>query len=166
MKILGISSFFHDSAAALIDGPNVVAAAEEERFTRVKHDNSFPINSIKFVLNMGNLSIHDIDYVVFYEKPILKLHRILFSNSKNIFKNFNSQFELLKSWDKNKISTRSFISKVLGIKKKKKLYFLNIIFPTPQALFIVQVTNLQIYTLQMLSESGALLLTVIQKIKS
>ena len=123
MKILGISSFFHDSAAALIDGPNVVAAAEEERFTRVKHDNSFPINSIKFVLNMGNLSIHDIDYVVFYEKPILKLHRILFSNSKNIFKNFNSQFELLKSWDKNKISTRSFISKVLGINKKKIIFF-------------------------------------------
>ena len=77
MKILGISSFFHDSAAALIDGSVVVAAAEEERFSRIKHDNSFPINSIKYVLTAGNLSIHDIDYVVFYEKPILKLHRIL-----------------------------------------------------------------------------------------
>ena len=74
----------------------MVAAAEEERFSRIKHDNSFPINSIKFVLTAGNLSIHDIDYVVFYEKPILKLHRILFSNSKNIFKNLNLQFEFLK----------------------------------------------------------------------
>ena len=123
MKILGISSFFHDSAAALIDGSDVVAAAEEERFSRIKHDNSFPINSIKFVLKVANISIHEVDYIVFYEKPILKLHRILSSNSKNIFKNLDSQFELLRSWDKNKISTRNFISNVLGVNKKKILFF-------------------------------------------
>ena len=75
--ILGISAFYHDSASALLKNGEIVAAAQEERFTRVKHDLSFPINSIKFLLNQENISLADIDHIVFYEKPFLKFNRIL-----------------------------------------------------------------------------------------
>ena len=69
MKILGISSFYHDSAVALTIDGKIVSAVQEERFTRIKHDANFPINSLKFCLNNSNLKIDEIDYIVFYEKP-------------------------------------------------------------------------------------------------
>jgi len=75
--ILGISCFYHDSAAVLLENDNIVAAAQEERFTRIKHDDSFPANSIKFVLSKKNISISDLDAIVFYEKPFLKFERLL-----------------------------------------------------------------------------------------
>ena len=77
MFILGISCFYHDSAAVLLENDNIVAAAQEERFTRIKHDDSFPVNSIKFVLSKKNISISDLDAIVFYEKPFLKFERLL-----------------------------------------------------------------------------------------
>ncbi len=77
MNILGISAFFHDSAAALIVDGRVVCAFEEERFSRIKHDNQFPVLSIQHCLDTGGLSVNDIDSVVYYEKPLLKLERIL-----------------------------------------------------------------------------------------
>ena len=76
-KILGISAYYHDSAASLIIDGKIVSAAQEERFTRKKHDSSFPINSIKFVLNFSNLKLKDLDYIIFYEKPFLKFERLL-----------------------------------------------------------------------------------------
>ena len=76
-SILGISSFFHDSAAALICNGKIIAAAQEERFTRIKHDAKFPHNAINYVLNEVNLSLDQIDYIVFYEKPFLKFERLL-----------------------------------------------------------------------------------------
>ena len=75
--ILGISAFYHDSAAALIASGEIVAAAQEERFTRKKHDARFPQNAINYVLKEANLSLDQVDYVVFYEKPFLKFERIL-----------------------------------------------------------------------------------------
>ncbi|MGB9599924.1 MAG: carbamoyltransferase [Myxococcota bacterium] len=76
MRIIGISAFYHDSAAALVEDGRIVAAAQEERFTRVKHDSGFPSNSLKFLLDYADISINDIDAVVFYDKPFLKLERL------------------------------------------------------------------------------------------
>ena len=77
MKILGISCFYHDSAAALIIDGKIIAAAQEERFTRKKHDPSFPSNAIKFCLKDGGVKINDLDQIVFYEDPELKFKRLL-----------------------------------------------------------------------------------------
>ena len=77
MYILGISAFYHDSAACLIKDGLIISAAQEERFTRIKHDSSFPKNSINFCLKNSNINIDDIDYVSFYEKPYLKFDRLL-----------------------------------------------------------------------------------------
>jgi len=77
MLILGISAYYHDSAVCLIRDGQVVAAIEEERFTRVKHDNSFPYQAIEFCLKNQSLKLQDVDYVAYYEKPLLKFERIL-----------------------------------------------------------------------------------------
>jgi carbamoyltransferase len=77
MKILGISAYYHDSSACLLVEGNIIAAAQEERFSRIKHDESFPINAIKYCLKESSLSINDIDYIVYYDKPFLKFERIL-----------------------------------------------------------------------------------------
>ena len=75
-SILGISSFFHDSAASLIIDGEIIAAAQEERFSRVKHDERFPVNAINYVLEESNLKLHQVDHIVF-EKPFLKFERLL-----------------------------------------------------------------------------------------
>ena len=75
--ILGISAFYHDSAAALIKDGEIVSAVQEERFTRKKHDSSFPKNAITFLLNEENLTVDQLTYVVFYDKPFLKFERLL-----------------------------------------------------------------------------------------
>ena len=76
-SILGISAFYHDSAAAIIIDGKIIAAAQEERFTRKKHDANYPFNAIEFVLNFSNLKLHQVNYIVFYEKPFLKFERLL-----------------------------------------------------------------------------------------
>ena len=75
--ILGISAFYHDSAAALIHNGKIISAAQEERFTRKKHDSSYPFNAVDFVLNFSKLKLDDVDHIVFYEKPFLKFERLL-----------------------------------------------------------------------------------------
>ena len=77
ISILGISSFYHDSAATLIQDGKIIAAAQEERFSRVKHDKEFPKNAIKYVLEEGEIKLSQIDYVIFFEKPFLKFERLL-----------------------------------------------------------------------------------------
>jgi len=77
MKILGISAFYHDSASALIEDGKIVAAAQEERFTRKKHDPGFPINAVKYCLDYAGVSIDQLDAVAFYDKPLLKFERLL-----------------------------------------------------------------------------------------
>ena len=76
-KILGISAFYHDSAAVLIINGEVIAAAQEERFTREKHTPDFPIQAIKYCLEEGGLEIDELDAIVFYDKPLLKFERLL-----------------------------------------------------------------------------------------
>ena len=78
MKILGLSAFFHDSAVALIDGDDIVAALQEERFSRLKHDHRFPAKALTEIINMSEVnSIDDLDAVVYYEKPFLTFERLL-----------------------------------------------------------------------------------------
>jgi len=77
MNILGISAFYHDSAAALVRDGEIIAAAQEERFTRKKHDNQFPTNAVEYCLEAGRLRAEDLDYVAFYEKPLRKFERLL-----------------------------------------------------------------------------------------
>ena len=77
--IIGISAYYHDSAAALIKNGKILSAVQEERFTRKKHDSSFPSNSIKFILDNEGINLDDIEYVAFYDKPLLK-----FDGSKDI----------------------------------------------------------------------------------
>ena len=77
VSILGISAFYHDSAAAILVDGEIIAAAQEERFTRIKHDSNYPYNAIEFVLKHSQLKLTDIDHIVFYEKPFLKFERLL-----------------------------------------------------------------------------------------
>ena len=77
MRILGISAFYHDSAAALVQDGNIVAAAQEERFTRRKHDPNFPKNAVAYCLEEAGAGLNDLDYVVFYDKPFLKFERLV-----------------------------------------------------------------------------------------
>ena len=76
-SVLGISAFYHDSAACILKNGKIIAAAQEERFTRKKHDPSYPYNAIEFVLKYSNLKLSEIDYIVFFEKPFLKFERLL-----------------------------------------------------------------------------------------
>ena len=77
MNILGISAFYHDSAAALLQDGKIIAAAQEERFTRIKHDPNFPTQAIKYCLEESGLTLDKLDAIVFYDKPLLKFERLL-----------------------------------------------------------------------------------------
>src|SRR5690349_18079929 len=77
MRILGISAFYHDSAAALVQDGRVIAAAQEERFTRKKHDKRYPANAVAYCLAEARIGLKDVDYVAFYDKPLLKFERLL-----------------------------------------------------------------------------------------
>jgi carbamoyltransferase len=77
MRILGLSAFYHDSAAALVEDGIIIAAAQEERFTRKKHDARFPRNAMRYCLEAAGVGLDEVDYVVFYDKPFLKFERLL-----------------------------------------------------------------------------------------
>ena len=77
MYVLGISAFYHDSAACLVKDGDIVAAAQEERFSRIKHDQEFPSNAIKYCLKEAGIDGSELDFVAFYDKPFLKFERIL-----------------------------------------------------------------------------------------
>ena len=112
-KILGISAFYHDSAAALIDDGVIVAAAQEERFSRKKHDDRFPINSIKFLLKNSNVTLNEIDKIVFYEKPFLKFERLLETYIGFSPKGFNQFSKAIPIWIKEKLFQKNQIIEYL-----------------------------------------------------
>ena len=111
--ILGISAYFHDSSAALIDNGKIVAAAQEERFTRIKHDNNFPSNAIRFLLNYKKISIDEIDAIVFYEKPFLHFERLLETYVASAPKGFTSFKTSIPIWVKYKLFQKNNIFKEL-----------------------------------------------------
>lgn len=129
MKILGISAYYHDSAACLIDNGKIICAAQEERFSRVKHDPAFPVNAINFCIKFSRIKSTEIDYIVFYDKPFVKFERIFetyLSFAPRGFKSFISSFPL---WIKDKLFQKKNIldqlHNILGDKPdwEKKLLF-------------------------------------------
>jgi len=98
MYILGISCYYHDASAALLKDGKIVAAAQEERFTRKKHDTSFPINSINYCLKSQNISVRNIDYIGFYEKPIIKFERVLSQHLDMFPLSFKTFLSSTPSW--------------------------------------------------------------------
>ncbi|MCX6290584.1 MAG: carbamoyltransferase [Bacteroidetes bacterium] len=128
MNILGLSAFYHDSAAALVQDGKIVAAAQEERFTRKKHDPGFPSNAIKFCLEFSGLTINDLDTIVFYDKPLLKFERLLETYYGFAPKGVQSFLMSMPVWLKEKMFLKRLIHEELKIigeydKKKVKLLF-------------------------------------------
>ena len=106
--ILGISCYYHDSSASLIKDGEIIAAVQEERLTRVKHDSRFPKNSIEYVCKEGGLKLNEIDYIVFYEKPFLKFERLLETYLKNAPRGFLSFLKSMPLWIKEKIFQKNY----------------------------------------------------------
>ncbi len=114
MRILGISALYHDSAAALVQDGRIVAAAQEERFTRKKHDSRFPVNAIAYCLAEGKTSLGEIDYVAFYDKPFLKFERLLETYLAFAPRGFESFRKALPVWLKEKLFQKTLITKELA----------------------------------------------------
>jgi carbamoyltransferase len=114
MRILGISAFYHDSAAALVEDGRIVAAAQEERFTRQKHDPAFPTQTIHYCLAEAGCRMADIDHVVFYDKPFLKFERLLETYLATSPRGFRSFKTAMPVWIKEKLFQKSVLRKQLG----------------------------------------------------
>ena len=114
MNILGISAYYHDAAAALLRDGQLVAAAHEERFTRVRHDPDLPVNAARYCLEAGGIGIDDIEYVVFYDKPFIKLERILMTYIATFPRSLPSFTKSIPIWLKEKLWIPSAIGKRLG----------------------------------------------------
>ena len=113
MNILGISAFYHDSAAALVIDGKIVAAAQEERFTRIKHDSEYPQNAIQYCLNEGRLSWNQIDHVAFYDKPLLKFERLLSTYVAFAPQGIRSFLKAMPVWLKDKLFQKQLLVKEL-----------------------------------------------------
>ena len=142
MKILGISAFYHDAAAALIVDGRIVAAAQEERFTRKKHDSGFPVNAIRFCLEFAGMRPADLDQVAFYDKPFLKFERLLETYLAFAPRGFTSFRQALPIWLKEKLFQKTcsrgrcatrWVRTSIGI---ASCYFRNTISVTLRARFI------------------------------
>ena len=116
-KIIGISSFYHDSSASLIINGEIINAVQEERFTRIKHDSSFPVNSIKYILKENKITLNEIDFIVFYEKPFLKFERLLETYVANSPRGFRSFRIAMPIWLREKLFQKIFI-----VKELKKIF--------------------------------------------
>ncbi|MEG8946428.1 carbamoyltransferase family protein [Rosettibacter firmus] len=122
MYILGISAYYHDSAACIIKDGEIIAAAQEERFTRKKHDHRFPINAINFCISYAGIKVNELSYVAFYDKPFLKFERLLETYLKFAPKGLKSFLKAMPLWIKEKLWIKELIKKELGYDGK-------IIFP-------------------------------------
>ena len=126
--ILGISAFYHDSAACILKDGKIIAAAQEERFTRVKHDPSYPHNSIEFVLKYANLKLSEVDQIVFFEKPFLKFERLLETYVAFAPKGFLSFAKAMPLWIKEKLFQKNLLFNKLknhdhNYKSDKNIFF-------------------------------------------
>jgi carbamoyltransferase len=109
MRVLGLSAFYHDSAAALIEDGNIVAAAQEERFTRKKHDSAFPTKAVDFCLDRAGIKMADVDYVAFYDKPFLKFERLLETYLAFAPRGFQSFRMAMPLWLKEKLFQKTLL---------------------------------------------------------
>ena len=122
MRILGISCYFHDAAAALLEDGMLVAAAEEERFTRKKHDFKFPHKAIEFCLRQAKITGKELDYVVFFEKPFLKFDRLMRTALEGYPKTYRLFVQSMRTWLLDKLWIKSLIASTLGIDSKRILF--------------------------------------------
>ncbi len=127
-KILGISAFYHDSAATIIQDGKIIAAAQEERFTRKKHDSSYPFNAIEFVLNFSNSKLSEIDNIIFFEKPFLKFERLIETYVAFAPKGFESFYKAIPLWIKEKLFQKKLLLDKLKLhdpkfNDPKKIFF-------------------------------------------
>ena len=127
-SILGISAFYHDSAACILIDGEIVAAAQEERFTRIKHDPNFPSNAIEFVLDYTNLKLNQVDQIVFFEKPFLKFERLLETYVAFAPKGFASFSKAMPLWIKEKLFQKNLLFNYLkkhdsDYKSDENIYF-------------------------------------------
>ena len=126
--ILGISAFYHDSAATILIDGMIVAAAQEERFTRIKHDSSYPFNSIEFVLNFANIKLSEVDQIIFFEKPFLKFERLLETYVAFAPRGFKSFCMAMPVWLKDKLFQKKMLFNELkrhdnNFNDNKKIFF-------------------------------------------
>jgi len=123
MVILGISAYFHDSAASLIRDGNIIAAAQEERFTRKKHDADFPGKAVRYCLEEAGISLTNVDYIVFYDKPLVKFGRLLETYLAYAPKGFRSFVSAMPVWLKDKLflkaTLRKELAKLAGIQERE-----------------------------------------------
>ena len=127
-SILGISAYYHDSAASIIVNGKIIAAAQEERFTRKKHDSSYPFNAIEFVLKYSNLKLSEVDHIIFFEKPFLKFERLLETYVAFAPKGFLSFCKAIPIWLKDKLFQKKMLFNELkrhdnNFKDDKKIFF-------------------------------------------
>lgn len=123
MYIVGISCYYHDAAACLLRDGEIVAAAEEERFTRKKHDSSFPHQALAYCLKKANITMQEVDYVVFYEKPLLKFERLLFQHLAGFPKTLLVFLRSLPHWLSVKLRIQHTIRR--GLRYRGQLYFIH-----------------------------------------
>ena len=126
--ILGISAFYHDSAATILVDGKIIAAAQEERFTRKKHDASYPFNAIKFVLDFAKIKLSDVDQIIFFEKPFLKFERLLETYVAFAPRGFSSFCMAMPIWLKEKLFQKKMLFNELkrhddNFKDNNKIYF-------------------------------------------
>ncbi|NII27510.1 hypothetical protein HB364_20650 [Pseudoflavitalea sp. X16] len=129
MTILGISAFYHDAAAAIIQDGEVIAAAQEERFTRRKHDPSFPVQAIRFCLAYTGCSINDLDAIVFYDKPLLKFERLLETYYAHAPRGVRSFILSMPVWLKEKLFLKKLIWEALDTVEKVNRKKVKLLFP-------------------------------------
>jgi carbamoyltransferase len=115
MRLLGLSAFYHDSAAALVEDGRIVAAAQEERFTRKRHDAGFPAEAIRYCLDTGKVDLDQVDHVVFFEKPLVKFERLLETYLANAPRGFASFRTAIPVWIKEKLFQKSNLEKALAV---------------------------------------------------
>ena len=125
---MGISAFYHDSAATILIDGKIIAAAQEERFTRKKHDSSYPFNAIEFVLNYAKIKLNDVDQIIFFEKPFLKFERLLETYVAFAPRGFKSFCKAMPIWLKEKLYQKKLLFSELkkhdrDFKDDKKIYF-------------------------------------------
>ena len=122
-NILGISAFYHDSACALIQDGEIIAAVQEERFTRKKHDSSFPTRAISDCLERSGITIEQLDYIGFYEKPLIKFERLLETYLAYAPRGFESFRQALPIWLGKKLYLPREMDKAMGLRHRQRYVF-------------------------------------------
>ena len=128
MRILGVSAFYHDSAAALIENGEILSAVQEERFTRKKHDAGFPTRSINYCLNEAGIQLNELDCIVFYDKPFLKFERLLETYIAFAPRGFQSFSKAMPIWLKEKLFQKKLLMDCLKRHDENFILFISLKF--------------------------------------